>query len=277
MPARWSGFASPTGFRGRGRSTACARASRPRASAIILISPDPTGRSSPCRRRCRPANSPPSPAAPTPSGISRRASPTARWRPTPWCSIPRSPSIRRNGCGSRPAYAPPTMPSRICARSLHALRLRAPGSRRSKEAPDDLAARRDCLVGAWLSIVGSQWGVDKGASHGIGHVLGGSAGVPHGYTSCVMLPHVLRFNGPVNAERQGMVAEALGRPGDEAAAVIAELIQSLGLPRMLRDVGVRRDQLDEIARLAMHDRWIHTNPRRIDGPATVRMLLEQAW
>jgi len=163
------------------------------------------------------------------------------------------------------------------ATSLHALRLLAPGLRRSKQDAADLAARLDCLVGAWLSIVGSQSGVDKGASHGIGHVLGGSAGVPHGYTSCVMLPHVLRFNSPVNAERQAMVAEALGRPGGEAAAVIGELIQSLGLPRTLRDVGVKRDQLDEIAELSMHDRWIHTNPRRIEGPATVRMLLEQAW
>jgi maleylacetate reductase len=163
------------------------------------------------------------------------------------------------------------------ATSLHALRLLAPGLRRSKEAPDDLAARLDCQLGAWLSIVGSQSGVDKGASHGIGHVLGGSAGVPHGYTSCVMLPHVLRFNSAVNAERQALVAEAMGRKGDEAADIIAELIEALGLPRTLRDVGVRRGQLDDIARLAMHDRWIHTNPRPIAGPAVVRELLEQAW
>src|SRR6266436_931966 len=57
------------------------------------------------------------------------------------------------------------------ATSLHALRLLAPGLRRSKQDAADLAARLNCLVGAWLSIVGSQSGVDKGASHGIGHVL----------------------------------------------------------------------------------------------------------
>jgi maleylacetate reductase len=163
------------------------------------------------------------------------------------------------------------------ATSLHALRLLAPGLRRSKAAPDDLTARLDCLEGAWLSIVGSQSGVDKGASHGIGHVLGGSAGVPHGYTSCVMLPHVLRFNAAVNADRQALVAEALGAPGGEAAALVADLIAALGLPRTLRDVSVKREQLDEIARLSMHDRWIHTNPRRIEGPATIRMLLDEAW
>jgi maleylacetate reductase len=119
--------------------------------------------------------------------------------------------------------------------------------------------------------------VPKGASHGIGHVLGGTAGVPHGYTSCVMLPHVLRFNQPVNAARQALVAEALGQPGAEAADAVAALIAELGLPATLRAVGVRADQLDAIAEGAMHDRWVHTNPRRIDGPATVRTLLDAAW
>ena len=79
-------------------------------------------------------------------------------------------------------------------------------------------------------MIGSQTGVPKGASHGIGHVLGGTAHVPHGYTSCVMLPHVLRFNAPVNADRQALVSEALGRPGEPAADVVAALIAGLGLP-----------------------------------------------
>jgi maleylacetate reductase len=108
-------------------------------------------------------------------------------------------------------------------------------------------------------------------------VLGGTAGVPHGYTSCVMLPHVLRFNHPVNAERQQLVSEALGRPGEPAAEVLAALIAELGLPRTLRDVNVSRDLLDRIAEESMHEPWIHTNPRKIEGPATVRQLLDAAW
>ena len=126
-------------------------------------------------------------------------------------------------------------------------------------------------------MVGSQTGVPKGASHGIGHVLGGTAHVPHGYTSCVMLPHVLRFNHSVNAERQALVSEALGRSGVPAADVVAELVASLGLPGRLRDCGVKPEQLDEIAEKSMHDRWIPTNPRKIDRPATVRQLLDAAW
>ncbi|HVC59561.1 MAG TPA: iron-containing alcohol dehydrogenase [Acetobacteraceae bacterium] len=161
--------------------------------------------------------------------------------------------------------------------SLHALRLLARGLAAAKADPGDLEARLDCQLGAWLSITGSQNGVTKGASHGIGHVLGGTAHVPHGYTSCIMLPHVLRFNAPVNAERQAWVSEALGRPGETAGDAVAALIASLGLPGRLRDVGVRQAQLAQIAAESMHDRWIHTNPRKIDGPAAVRALLEAAW
>ena len=96
-------------------------------------------------------------------------------------------------------------------------------------------------------MFGCQAGVSKGASHGIGHVLGGTAGVPHGYTSCIMLPHVLRFNASVNADRQALVSEALGRPGEPAADVVADLVAGLGLPGRLRDAGVKQDQLDQIA------------------------------
>ena len=96
--------------------------------------------------------------------------------------------------------------------SLHALRLLAAGLPAVKANSADLDARLNCQLGAWMSIMGSQNGVAKGASHGIGHVLGGTANVPHGYTSCIMLPHVLRFNEPVNAARQAWVSEALGQP-----------------------------------------------------------------
>jgi maleylacetate reductase len=161
--------------------------------------------------------------------------------------------------------------------SLQALRLLSAGLPSVKADPTNLDARLSCQLGAWMSIMGSQNGVTKGASHGIGHVLGGTANVPHGYTSCVMLPHVLRFNEPVNAERQKWVSEALGRLTESAGDAVAALIASLGLPGTLRDVGVKPEQLDEIAAGSMHDRWVHTNPRKIDGPQAVRMLLDAAW
>jgi maleylacetate reductase len=161
--------------------------------------------------------------------------------------------------------------------AIQALKLLSRGLPRCKAEPGDLAARLDCQMGAWLSMLGGQAGVTKGASHGIGHVLGGTANVPHGHTSCVMLPNVMRYNLPVNGERQALVSEAFGRPGEDAGTVLRDFIAGLGQPGTLRDVGVAREQLDEIAAKAMHDRWVHTNPRRIAGPDQVREILELAW
>jgi maleylacetate reductase len=161
--------------------------------------------------------------------------------------------------------------------SQHALRLLCRGLRAVKRDPGDLDARLDCQLGAWMSIMGSQNGVSKGASHGIGHVLGGTAGVPHGYTSCVMLPPVLRFNLAETEERQHWVSEAMGRPGMAAADAVAELVADLDLPGTLRAVDVKADQLDTIAAESMHDRWVHTNPRRIADAAVVRQILDMAW
>ncbi len=144
--------------------------------------------------------------------------------------------------------------------AYHALRLLGKGLPAVKADPADLEARLDCQIGAWMSMFGSQTGVSKGASHGIGHVLGGTAGVPHGYTSCIMLPHVLR-----------------DRPAEPAAELVGALIAGLGLRTRLRDVGVEPEQLDLIAENSMHDRWIHTNPRKIDGAAVIRTLLDAAW
>jgi maleylacetate reductase len=163
------------------------------------------------------------------------------------------------------------------ATALHALRLLSSGLRGVKQDPRNLPARLDCQLGAWMSMTGVSAGVPLGASHGIGHVLGGTAGMPHGYTSCVMLPHVMRFNHAVNAARQTWVADALGHTGVPAAELLANLIADLGMPGTLRAAGMRAEMLAPVAERSMHDRWIRTNPNHIEGPATVRNLLDAAW
>lgn len=159
---------------------------------------------------------------------------------------------------------------------LQALRLLASGLPRVKNDPSDLNARLDCQLAVWLAMAGRQGGTQMGASHAIGHVLGGSCDVPHGYTSCVMLPSVLRYNRDVNAERQKLVAEAMGKPGGDAANVIASFVKNLGLPGTLAEVGVKPAQFTLIANHAMHDSWLHTNPRKITSAEQVLQILEMA-
>ncbi len=165
----------------------------------------------------------------------------------------------------------------VDATSLHALRLLVPALRACQADPAALAPRLDALIGAWLSVQGVATGVDLGASHGIGHMLGGTAGMPHGETSCVMLPHVLRYNLAVNRERQASLASAMGSPDTPAADIVQALVASLNLPGRLRDANVPRDLLPRIADESMRDMWIPTNPRPLTEVSQVLALLEAAW
>ncbi len=161
--------------------------------------------------------------------------------------------------------------------ALQALRALGDGLARVKADPQDLEGRLRCQIGAWLSMVGIVSGTRLGASHAIGHILGGSANVPHGYTSCVMLPYVLDFNQSVNGDRQREVAAALGRPNESAGSVLDAFIAGLGMPRRLREVEVSEDDLPRLAENCMLDDWTFSNPRKITTPEEVLGILRQAY
>lgn len=174
---------------------------------------------------------------------------------------------------------------RLCSQQAHpfvlgtateALKLLARALPAHKANPDDMATRLDLQFGMWLSIGAGTSGVGVGASHGIGHVLGAACHVPHGHTSCVMLPSVLRWNLPANAERQKRVGEAFGKPDVAAGDLVEGLVKALGLPGRLSEVGVGRDRFREIAEKSMHDRAVLNNPRPITGPDQVMEILELA-
>jgi len=146
-----------------------------------------------------------------------------------------------------------------------------------KADPENLDARLRCQVGAWQSMIPVVGGVPMGASHAIGHILGGTADVPHGYCSCVMAPAVLDFNREANAHRQQMISDCFGKPGEAAGTLVDEFIRRLEMPRSLREVDVKEDQLDHIAEFTMLDIWARTNPRPINEPADVRQILDMAF
>jgi maleylacetate reductase len=162
------------------------------------------------------------------------------------------------------------------AQALRGLALLSSGLPKVKAAPADLQARLDCQLGSWLSMGPLASGVPMGASHGIGYVLGAMFDIPHGHTSCIMLPAVMRWNKPANAEKQELVAMTLGRSGEEAADALDGLISGLGMPRSLAAVKIGAGSFDQMARQAMATPWVPRNPRRIDDPSQVREILELA-
>jgi alcohol dehydrogenase class IV len=170
----------------------------------------------------------------------------------------------------------PAADARARLEAVSAISLLARALPRTHQDPADLDARLDAQLAVWLSMEHNRFGISMGASHGIGHVLGGTCNVPHGYTSCVMLPAVLHYNEAANADHQALVAEAFGKPGIPAWRVVHEFVAGLGLPRSLAEVNVTADQFETVANAAMLDHYLHTNPRPIHGVGDVMEILRMA-
>src|SRR5690606_15386890 len=66
-------------------------------------------------------------------------------------------------------------------------------------------ARQQCQLAAWMSAYGAL-NVVGGLSHAIGHHLGPFTGIVHGYTTSLVLPHVVEFNRPATITRQAILA-----------------------------------------------------------------------
>jgi len=162
------------------------------------------------------------------------------------------------------------------AQALKGLSLLTSGLRRVKDNPDDIDARLDCQMGTWMSMAPLASGVPMGASHGIGYVLGAVHDIPHGHTSCIMLPYVMRWNKSVNATRQELVAAAMGSPGEDAGDLLDAFIAGLEMPRSLGAVEIGPEHFPRIAEQSMGTPWIPRNPRKINGPAEVMEILELA-
>lgn len=162
------------------------------------------------------------------------------------------------------------------AGALHAVRLLGQSLKRNKAEPDNLAARLDSQVAIPLACAGLNR-VPYGASHGIGHQLGAVAGVPHGYTSCILLPHVMAFNAKASGSRLGLISEALGEAAKPASESVAELVSALGMPTRLRDVGVTREHFEAIAQGSLLNTWVRANPEPLDHVDQIYQILEAAY
>jgi maleylacetate reductase len=166
------------------------------------------------------------------------------------------------------------------ASALHGLELLVKGLPRMREQPGDRNNRNQLQFGMWLSMIGPGIGVPLGASHAIGRVLGGAFGIPHGRTSCVMLGAVLAWNASVDRVRQDRLRPIFTDSCSDLAGDVRSLVNRLGEPSSLRQLGVNRDDLENIVRPALQMLEVPSvsgNVRRIESPDDVREILAMAW
>jgi alcohol dehydrogenase len=126
--------------------------------------------------------------------------------------------------------------------------------------PRVLEHRGECQLAAWMCVFGVT-NAGFGLSHALGHQIGPRWDVPHGMTSCITLPHAMRFMADLAPERFKPIAEGFGVAFDAAeprsaalacADRAAAFIAQFDVPQRLRDVGVPRGELAEVAAI-VHD------------------------
>lgn len=123
-----------------------------------------------------------------------------------------------------------------------------------------------------------------GIVHALAHPIGGLYDTNHGSVNAVLLPQVLRYDIPVVTEKLPELATALGcNAGNDkrgAAEMAQDTIESLldasGAPRSLASLGVRREDLPELAHRATQDVCILTSPRKADAKDLLT-ILEKAF
>jgi len=149
--------------------------------------------------------------------------------------------------------------------------------RRAREEGKDLEAREQMMQCSLMGGLAFQKSL--GAVHSLSHPLGalGDARLHHGTLNALLLPPVLRFNYEACRLKMHALARAIGiSSGAGVAAAFERLLEEIGLPHRLRELGVPRDALAALAPQAVEDHCTATNPRVLDVQAA-RRLYEEAW
>lgn len=141
-------------------------------------------------------------------------------------------------------------------------------------------ARQDVLLGACLA--GQAFANSPVAAvHALAYPLGARFHLPHGLTNALMLPSVMRFNlSAAHAAYAELLPFAFAGERGNAAdfiGLLERLIDDVGLPRRLRDVGIARDRIEGLASDAMKQtRLLVNNPRPVNLADAVAIYSE-AW
>src|SRR5256885_10777434 len=127
--------------------------------------------------------------------------------------------------------------------ALEAIRRLFDSLPRARAAPGDTAVRTENQVAAWFSFT-LPGASASGLSHTMGKQIGARHGIPHGVTSCLLLPHVMRYLAKTMPDRMLVLAQATGAdPADR----VEELIASLGLPQHISQYDVGQAELRRAA------------------------------
>lgn len=154
-----------------------------------------------------------------------------------------------------------------------ALRLLAGNIVAAVKQGDNLDARGSMLLGAMLA--GQAFAnAPVAAVHALAYPLGGNYHIPHGLSNSLVLPHIIRFNGPSAGDLYKEIAPLImpGKSLPDDTLVVTEMLaeyflslaEDLGLQTSLSQMNVPEGDLPKLAEEAMlQQRLLINNPREV--------------
>ena len=153
---------------------------------------------------------------------------------------------------------------------VKAIELIAQNLKAAVDNGSDLAAREAMSQAQYIAGMGFS-NVGLGIVHSMAHPLGAHYDTPHGVANALLLPYVMEYNAESPAASKYIkIAEAMGvdtkgmteAEGVQAAIeAVRKLSLSIGIPQKLHEIGVREEDLHQLAIDAFNDVCTGGNPR----------------
>lgn len=148
-----------------------------------------------------------------------------------------------------------------------------------KAVENDPKGREDMALGQYMTGMAFS-NVGLGVVHGMAHPLSAFYNTPHGVANAVLLPYVMEFNAPYTGEKFREIARAMGvkdvdKMSQEeyrkaAIEAVKQLKKNVNIPETLRDINVKKEDLEALSEAAMADVCTGGNPR----PCSKELVLE---
>ncbi len=134
----------------------------------------------------------------------------------------------------------------------------------------DAAAREGMAYGSYVAGMAFS-NVGLGIVHSMAHPLGARYDIAHGVANALLLPFVMEYNKPAACKKFGDIARAMGvcvkgmseeEAADAAIEAVRKLSKAIGIPQRLSEIGIKEEQLPQLAEDAFIDPCTGGNPRK---------------
>ncbi|SFD41008.1 iron-containing alcohol dehydrogenase [Clostridium uliginosum] len=156
------------------------------------------------------------------------------------------------------------------ASAIQAIKLISQNLRQAVALGENLEARENMAYGSLLAGMAFN-NANLGYVHAMAHQLGGLYDMPHGVANAMLLPHVERYNIIANPKKFADIAEFMGEniqglsvmeAAEKSIDAMFKLSKDIGIPTSLKEKGIKEEDFEYMAELALQDGNAFSNPRK---------------